>query len=59
AAALMLVVQSLRGGPLAMIIAAGALAFALSQILLRFVTKEDMEILRRILRRQPLQGDSP
>jgi O-antigen/teichoic acid export membrane protein len=59
AAALMLVVQSLRGGPLAVIIAAGALAFALSQILLRFVTKEDMEILRRILRRQPLQGDSP
>jgi O-antigen/teichoic acid export membrane protein len=51
AAIMLLALEAMRGAPLTVTVAAGAAIYALSQILLRFLTKEDVDIVRRILRR--------
>lgn len=52
AALLLAVIQALRGAPLWLIVSAGAATFAVSQLALRFWTKEDLEIIRRVWERK-------
>ncbi len=51
AAIMLFVVRAMHASPLALVVATGALVYALSQVLLRFVTPDDVAIVRRILRR--------
>jgi hypothetical protein len=58
AAAMYLLVREMRTLPLTVTVAAGAAAYTLSQVILRFATQDDVAIIRRVLRRQkrPLEG---
>lgn len=54
-------VRAMNGFSLGVVVAAGAAIFAVSMVLMRFLTQEDFDILRRLLRREkpPLPPEAP